>query len=206
MQTLPVHYTDRIWGFQARLVKTVTRAEIKVIAGKNHSIHDDDFHVRCAIVKLTRRHHENTTAHLAVVRHPGLQVPAAQDSRPPITEDQDAHLGFDHFRRRAVVDRKRFVRKQKPEGLLTLRSPARATGKKIEASTLTNRSGARRRCRTSFLHPDAHPNFNMRGIDDVAREDLVTNGVVGVGSIPLHPRDLRSGRRLRDLPLDHIAH
>ena len=58
MQTLPVHYTDRIWGFQAQLVKTVTRAEIKVITGKNHSIHDDDFHVRCAIVKLTRRHHE----------------------------------------------------------------------------------------------------------------------------------------------------
>ena len=35
MQTLPVHYTDRIWGFQAQLVKTVTRAEIKVITGKN---------------------------------------------------------------------------------------------------------------------------------------------------------------------------
>ena len=58
MQTLPVHYTDRIWGFQARLVKTVTRAEVKVITGRNHSIHDDDFNVRCAIVKLTRRHHE----------------------------------------------------------------------------------------------------------------------------------------------------
>lgn len=58
MQTLPVHYTDRIWGFQAQLVKTVTRAEIKVVTGKNHSVHDDDFHVRCAIVKLTRRHHE----------------------------------------------------------------------------------------------------------------------------------------------------
>ena len=40
-----------------------------------------------------------------------------------------------------AVNRKRFVRKQKPEGLLTLLSPARGTGKKIGASTLTNRSG-----------------------------------------------------------------
>ena len=38
MQTLPVHYTDRIWGFQARLVKTVTRAEVKVITGKNPNL------------------------------------------------------------------------------------------------------------------------------------------------------------------------
>ena len=34
-----------------------------------------------------------------------------------------------------IVDRKRFVRKQKPEVLLTMRSPARGTGKKIGASS-----------------------------------------------------------------------
>ena len=34
-----------------------------------------------------------------------------------------------------IVDRKRLVRKRKPEGLLILRSPARATGKKIGASS-----------------------------------------------------------------------
>jgi len=58
VQTIPVKYTDRIHGFQGRFVKIISKAELKVQLGRNTRIEDGDWHLRCAIVQLTRRHHE----------------------------------------------------------------------------------------------------------------------------------------------------
>ena len=60
MQTLDVKYTDRIHGFQGRLLKIVTKAQLKVELGRNAAVRDADWKTRCALIKLTRRHHECT--------------------------------------------------------------------------------------------------------------------------------------------------
>ena len=58
MQTLDVKYTDRIHGFQGRLLKIVTKAELKIELGRNAAVRDADWKTRCALIKLTRRHHK----------------------------------------------------------------------------------------------------------------------------------------------------
>lgn len=60
MQTIPVQYTDRIHGFQGRFLKVVSKAELKMALGRNSGIDEADWKLRCAIVRLTRRHHECT--------------------------------------------------------------------------------------------------------------------------------------------------
>ena len=55
MQTFPVHYTDKIWGFQGRAVKVCARAEFKALSGQNRVIEESDFRSRCIIIKLKRR-------------------------------------------------------------------------------------------------------------------------------------------------------
>ena len=60
MQTIPVQYTDRIHGFQGRFLKVVSKAELKMALGRNSGIDEADWKLRCAIVRLTRRHHERT--------------------------------------------------------------------------------------------------------------------------------------------------
>ena len=48
------------------------------------------------------------------------------------------------------------------------------------------------------LHPDRHADLNLRGIDDVARNDLVADRVIGVGRVPPAARNLRGRQLLRD--------
>ena len=58
MQTIPVKYTERIHGFQGRFLEIVTKAELKIRLGRNSCVEDSDWRLRCAIVRLTRHHHE----------------------------------------------------------------------------------------------------------------------------------------------------
>ena len=58
MQTLDVKYTDRIHGFQGRLLKVVTKAQLKVELGRNAAVRDADWKTRCSLIKPARRHHE----------------------------------------------------------------------------------------------------------------------------------------------------
>lgn len=75
MQTIPVQYTDRIHGFQGRFLKVVSKAELKMALGRNSGIDEADWKLRCAIVRLTRRHHEctcgsrNVSAYFRRTRH-----------------------------------------------------------------------------------------------------------------------------------------
>ena len=75
MQTLPIKYTDRIHGFQGRLIEVLSKAELKVRLGRNGSITEADWRQRCALVRLTRRHHEckcgsrNVSAHFRRTRY-----------------------------------------------------------------------------------------------------------------------------------------
>ena len=65
MQTLDVKYTDRIHGFQGRLLKVVTKAELKIELGRSAAVRDADCEAKRTIKGhrfVFRRNEENLDA------------------------------------------------------------------------------------------------------------------------------------------------